>query len=510
MKNPVTTYGYAFAHNNTMNESTDTNPTSSGTRVVTRFAPSPTGFMHIGGVRTALFAYLYAKKMGGEFILRIEDTDKAREVEGSIEHIQESLRWIGIEWDYGPDKPGIHGSCLQSERLDLYKKYAQKLIDKGLAYPDPYTTDEVAQFREKAQEEKRPFLFREHRPETFDTWDGTKPLRFKVPEVKRYHWHDEVRGALEAGEEMLDDVILIKADGFPTYNFAHIVDDHEMGVTHVMRGEEFISSTPKFLSLYDALEIPYPKFVTMPPIMAADGKKKLGKRDGAKDILAYKNDGYLPETMLNFLALIGWNPGTEQELFSKEELIEAFTLEKIQRSGGAFNEEKLLWMNKEYLQKIDTSAYVAYAQAAFPESITGLPNFSEETLTKLVPTIQERVHVRSEITEAAETGEYSWAFTTPEVPKELLKWKKDDSAHDAVPRLHKVHELLSTADFSTPESIKAAVWDYAEEVGRGELLWPLRVALSGRERSPDPFTCAYIVGKDETLLRIRNASETLA
>lgn len=479
-------------------------------KVVTRFAPSPTGFMHIGGVRTALFSYLYAKKMEGDFILRIEDTDKAREVTGSIAHIQESLQWLGIEWDYGPDKPGPHGSCLQSDRLDLYKEYAQKLIEKGLAYPDPYTAEEVSKFREKAQEEKRPFLYRDHRPNIFEAWDGTKPLRFKVPEIKRYQWHDEVRGDLEAGEEMLDDIILIKADGFPTYNFAHIVDDHEMGVTHVMRGEEFISSTPKFLSLYDALEIPYPKFVTMPPIMAADGKKKLGKRDGAKDILEYRNDGYLSETMLNFLALIGWNPGTEQEVFSETELIDAFSLEKIQKSGGAFNEEKLLWMNKEYLQKLSTENFTTYALAALPESITTLPNFSNDTLQKLAPSIQERVHVRQEITDAAAEGEYTWAFTTPDVPKELLKWKKDEHTSDAAPRLQKAHELLSEVDFSSPESIKEAIWDYAEEVGRGELLWPLRVSLTGRERSPDPFTCAYILGKEETLLRIANALQILA
>ena len=194
-------------------------------KVVTRFAPSPTGFLHIGGVRTALYAWLWARKNNGTFILRIEDTDKNREVEGSIAHIQESLQWLGLDWDYGPDKPGDFGSCLQSDRLDVYNKYAEKLIDKGLAYPDPYTAEEVEKFREQAQEEKRPFLFRNHRPDTFEEWDGTKPLRFKVPEIKRYEWQDEVRGKLSAGEEMLDDIIIIKADGYPTYNFAHIIDD---------------------------------------------------------------------------------------------------------------------------------------------------------------------------------------------------------------------------------------------------------------------------------------------
>jgi len=480
-------------------------------KVVTRFAPSPTGFMHIGGIRTALFAYLYAKKEGGEFILRIEDTDKSREVDGSIEHIKESLQWLGIHWDYGPDKPGpwTHSSCLQSDRLELYKEYAQKLIDKGLAYPDPYTKEELDAFRDEAKENKRAFLFRDHRPETFEEWDGTKPLRFKATDIKRYHWQDSVRGDLEAGEEMLDDIIIIKADGYPTYNFAHIVDDLEMEVTHIMRGEEFIASTPKFLSLYDALEIPYPIFVTMPPIMAADGKKKLGKRDGAKDLLEYRTEGYLPEAMVNFLALIGWNPGTDQEIFSITELIDTFTLDKIQKSGGAFNEEKLLWMNKEYLQKMNPVAFSEYAINALPEETKTLPNYTEEAAIKLAPTIQERVHTAREITETAISGEYNFAFSTPIVSADALKWKKDEHASDAIPRLQKAMELLQGANFTSPESIKSVVWDYAEEVGRGDLLWPLRVSLTGMERSPDPFMCAYIIGKDETILRINNAVTTL-
>lgn len=480
-------------------------------KVVTRYAPSPTGFQHIGGIRTALFAYLYAKKEGGDFILRIEDTDKSREVDGAIEHTKEALQWLGIEWDYGPDKPGPWGggSFLQSDRLDIYKKYAQKLIDEGLAYADPYTKEELEAFRETAKAQKRPFLYRDHRPETTEPWDGTKPLRFKVTEVKRHHWKDAVRGDLEAGEEMLDDIIIIKADGYPTYNFAHIVDDLEMGVTHIMRGEEFIASTPKFLSLYDALELPYPIFVTMPPIMAADGKKKLGKRDGAKDILEYRAEGYLPEVMVNFLALIGWNPGTDQEIFSMEELVQTFSLDKIQRSGGAFNEEKLLWMNKEYFQKLDADTFSTLVINALPEETKALPQYSDATAMKLSPTIQERVHTSTEITQTALTGEYHFAFCTPEVSVESIKWKKDEQAKDALPRLQKASALLADADFTNAGTIKTALWNYAEEVGRGDLLWPLRVALTGMERSPDPFMCAFIIGREETLLRINNAITTL-
>ena len=479
-------------------------------KVVTRFAPSPTGFLHIGGVRTALFAYLFAKKNSGTFILRIEDTDKAREVAGSIQHIQDSLHWLGIEWDFGPNKPSSEfGSCLQSDRLDIYKKYAQKLIDKGLAYPDPYTSEELAEFRAQAEAEKRPFLYRNHRPENPGEWDGIKPLRFKVSEIKRYEWHDEVRGKLSAGEEMLDDAIIIKTDGFPTYNFAHIVDDLEMGVTHVMRGEEFISSTPKFLALYDALEIPYPKFVTLPPIMGPDGKKKLSKRDGAKDLLEYKTDGYLPETMRNFLSLIGWNPGGEQEVFPGDTLMEAFSIEKIQKSGGAFNEEKLRWMNKEYLKLLTETEKVLYFKDALPEQTVSLPQFSEERTTALAPVALERIHNKTEIIEAALAGEYNWAFQTPDYETEILKWKNDESVADVVPRLQKANKILAEADFTSPETIKSSLWDYAEEVGKGELLWPLRTCLSGRAQSPDPFTLAFILQKEETLSRITKACDKI-
>jgi glutamyl-tRNA synthetase len=480
------------------------NENQNNLKVITRFAPSPTGLLHIGGVRTALFAYLWAKKNNGTFILRIEDTDKAREVEGSIQQIQDSLQWLGIEWEFGPDKPSPEfGSCLQSDRLKTYKQYAQKLIDKGLAYPDPYTTEELAAFREAAQADNRPFLFRAHRPETFGEWDGTQSLRFKTPEIKRYTWQDAVRGELSAGEEMLDDFIIMKADGYPTYNFAHIVDDLEMAVTHVMRGEEFISSTPKFLSLYDALEIPYPTFVTLPPIMGPDGKKKLSKRDGAKDLLDYDKDGYLPEAMSNFLAFIGWNPGGEQELFTREELVQTFSLEKIQKSGGAFNEEKLQWMNKEYLAKLSDEERITYV-------INALPELDQTILTKMTPTILERVHNQVEIKEAAVAGEYAWAFGDISYESGVLKWKNDDTVAGALPRLQTAAKLLAEVDFTSSEAIKAAIWDYAEEVGRGELLWPLRVSLSGKERSPDPFTCAYILGKTETLARINTACDKIS
>jgi glutamyl-tRNA synthetase len=482
---------------------------SINTNVVTRYAPSPTGFQHIGGIRTALFAYLFARKHNGTFILRIEDTDKERQVAGSIEHTMEALTWIGISWDIGPTNPGTFGSVIQSERLPIYKKYADMLVEKGLAYADPYSTEQVDGFRAAATAAKKPFLFRDHRPENPPAWDGTMPLRLKVPEIKRYTWTDAVRGELSAGEEMLDDVILIKSDGYPTYNFAHIIDDHEMGVTHIMRADEFISSTPKFLSIYDALGFSYPVFVTLPPILRDDRTKKLGKRDGAKDILDYRTEGYLPEAMMNFLALTGWNPGTEQEYFTKDELIAAFDISKIQRAGAAFNEEKLLWMNKQHLQHLTTEEQEVYVKQHITAEITALPQYSDDRLQRLTPTIFERTQCGTDIVAGATAGEYDFAFAAPEYDTLILKPKNEDDITLVIPRLQSVLHLLAEADFTTPDTIKQAIWAYAEETGKGAVLWPLRVALSGRAQSPDPFTIAYIIGQQETLARIVTACDKI-
>jgi glutamyl-tRNA synthetase len=472
-------------------------------KVVTRFAPSPTGFQHIGGIRTALFAYLWARKNNGTFILRIEDTDQARSVEGSIEHLQKSLMWTGIDWDYGPDKPGSFGSCIQSERLDTYKEWAEKLIAKGLAYPDPYTPEEVETFRQKAQEEKRAFLFRDHRPETFGIWDGTQALRFKVPELKRYEWHDEARGTLSAGPEALDDFVLIKADGFPTYNLAHIVDDYNMGVTHIFRSDEWISSFPRFLSLYEAFGIDHPVFVTLPPILRSDRTKKLGKRDGAKDVLDYKKEGYLPQAMLNYLALIGWNPGTDQEIFSLQEMIEQFMPNRIQKSGAIANEEKLDWINREHIKRLSSEEFWSNAAPFIPSWIT---ESDQENLKKIEQLLRDRIEKFSDIQTLFDTGELDYFFKTPIVDEKMLVWKalKEDPEGLAKTKgyLTHVQEVLQSVDDWNVDALKDALMPYAEQEGKGNVLWPLRVTLSGKEKSPDPFELASILGKEVTLGRI--------
>jgi glutamyl-tRNA synthetase len=471
-------------------------------KIVTRFAPSPTGFIHVGNLRTALYAYLWARKNNGTFILRIEDTDKEREVSGSIEHIMKSLKWLGLDWDEGPDIGGPNAPYKQSERLESYKRYAQILIDKGLAYADPYTEEEVEVFRKKADEEKKPFLYREYRPKNPPIWDGLRPLRLKVPEVKSYKWNDLVYGDLSAGPEALDDFILIKSDGYPTYNFAHVIDDLEMNVTHVMRGQEFISSVPKYLSLYDGLELKHPHFVTLPPIMGKDGNKKLGKRDGAKDVLDYPKEGYLPEAMINFLAFLGWNPGGEKEIYSKEELISIFDITKIGHSGAKWNDEKLNWFNKEYIKKLSQEELEKNIFDWLPEKLR---------IKKLIPVITERISKFGDIKEMLERGELDPFYKEPIYEKEKLIYKNTDpnkiikNLTDTLETVEKTNDI----DF-TKENIKIFFMELADKLeSRGELLHPVRFALSGLDKSPDPFTLADILGKTKTISRLKKALELM-
>ncbi|OGI65202.1 glutamate--tRNA ligase [Candidatus Nomurabacteria bacterium RIFCSPLOWO2_01_FULL_39_18] len=469
-------------------------------KVVTRFAPSPTGFMHVGSVRTALFAWLWARKNNGIFILRIEDTDKKREVEGSIEHIMETLRWLGLDYDAGPDKcePGM--CYTQSERLEIYKKYANILIKKGFAYSDVSSLEEIEQFRKKAEEEKRAFLFREHRPENPPEWKEGFPLRFKIKEPKRTVWHDAVRGELTAGPEALDDFILIKSDGYPTYNFAHIVDDIEMGITHVVRGQEFISSTPNYIAVYEALEAPQPTYVTAPPIMGEEGNKKMGKREGAKDVLEYRNEGYLPEAMFNFLALLGWNPGSgdNREVMSREEIVESFDLTHIQKSGAQFNEEKLDWINKEHIKKLSPEQIEKNILEWLPE---GMKN------SKLVPVVLERISKWGDVKDIAERGKLDLFFETPEIQREKLIFK-NSTPEKISENIKIVIQALGNIDENnfTTENVKDALMLVANMgESRGEVLHPVRYALSGSDKSPDPFIIASIIGKNETISRLQKA-----
>lgn len=472
------------------------------TSIRTRFAPSPTGYIHVGNVRAALFPYLLARQQGGKFILRIEDTDQARFVEGATDLILDTLEWLGIDWDEGPRKGGKYGPYTQSERRDIYKKWAQKLINKGLAYADPYTPEQVQSFREEAIASKKPFLYRDYRPDTPPEWDGSQPLRFKVTDIKRQTWHDPIMGDLSAGEEVLDDFILIKADGLPTYNFAHIVDDAEMGVTHVIRGLEYISSIPRYLSLYEALELDVPVLACMPHIMAPDGKKKLGKRDGAKSVTDYRTDGILPEAMINFLASMGWNDGTEQEIFSKDELIEKFSLERVQRSGARFDEQRLIWMNGQWIRRLSIDDLYERVKAYWPASASSV---DEGYKKKVLGLVQDRLKTLAELAVMTK-----YFFEEPLPHSELIsdnKQLKKLSTEEISNLLDIVKNDLKDLNEWTSDNIQARLNALLEITGQkpGVLFSLIRVVTTWAPFSPQLNDTLALLGKDTTLARIESA-----
>lgn len=471
--------------------------------VRTRFAPSPTGYIHVGNVRAALFPYLLAKQQGGKFVLRIEDTDQARFVEGATDLILDTLEWLGMDWDEGPRKGGDFGPYVQTERRDHYKQWAQKLIDKGLAYADPYTPEQVQSFREEAIANKKPFLYRDYRPENPPAWDGTQPLRFKVAEPKRYTWNDPIMGELSAGPEALDDFILIKADGLPTYNFAHIVDDAEMQVTHVIRGVEYVSSIPRYLSLYEALELEVPVLACTPHIMAPDGKKKLGKRDGAKSATDYRTDGILPEAMLNFLASMGWNDGTEQEIFSKDELIEKFSLERVQRSGARFDEQRLLWMNGQWIRRLSLDDLYTRIAPYWPLAAA---NAGEDYKKQVLSLVQDRLKTLSELASMTK-----YFFEEPETNLELISGNKqlkklsNEEIHDLLDSVK--NAFVQTTDW-TPEALQNCLNQLLETTGQkpGTLFSLIRVVTTWAPFSPQLNDTLALLGKDTTLARIDAAT----
>lgn len=471
--------------------------------VRTRFAPSPTGFMHVGNLRTGLFAWLTARHAGGDFILRLEDTDKNREVEGSADHILECLNMLSLERDEGVDVGGPYAPYMQSERLDIYLQWAQRLIDAGRAYADPYSAEEVQKFREQAQAEKRAFLYRNHRPENPPTWDGSTPLRFKS-DPKAYDWHDEVMGNLHAGAEVVDDFILIKSDGYPTYNFAHIVDDAEMKITHVIRGQEFISSMPNYLNLYEALGLELPIFATMPHILNENGNKKLGKRDGARDVLSYIDEGYLPETMMSFIATLGWNDGTEQELFTRQELIEKFTLDRVQHSGARFDEKRLLWMNGQFIRQLSLDDLWNRVVNFWP---TEANRADEAYKRKVLELAQDRLKTLRDLPALT-----SYFFAEPTSDWSMI----DDNKQLGKVGRERLVELLTIAtsalessDF-TADAIQQTLNNLLEQTGEkpGTLFSLIRFAITWAPFSPALPETMEVLGRDITIKRLTSAYET--
>jgi len=473
--------------------------------VRTRFAPSPTGYMHVGGVRTALFAWLVAKQNDGKFVLRFEDTDKKREVEGAKDHIIKSLDCLGITHDEGPDVGGPFAPYTQSERLDSYNKWAQKLIEQGRAYADPYTPEEVQAFRDQAAAAKKPFLYRNNRPENPPAWDGTKPLRFKS-DPKSYSWHDEVMGDLKTGHEVIDDFVLIKSDGYPTYNFAHVIDDYEMQISHIMRGQEFLSSIPNYLNLYEALGITPPIMATLPHILGPEGNKKLSKRDGAKDVLDYVNDGYLPAALVNFIATLGWNDGSEQEIFNLDELIAKFRIDKIQRSGARFDERRLLWLNGHYIRQMNLEDLYNDVQKYWPEEAL---EYDDEYKKQVLALVQERLKY------FAELGELSIFFfidlpVNPELITQNKQLKKLDQ-QDIKGLLEQARSSLTDSDFSEVD-LTNRLNALLEATGQkpAVLFSLIRIATTQAPASPGLAQTLAVLGKERSLKRLNEQIDSLA
>lgn len=449
-------------------------------KVVVRFAPSPTGNLHIGSVRTALFNYLFARQNGGKMLLRIEDTDKERSTKEYTQNILEGLAWLGIKHD--GDIPH------QSERGDIYHKHIHHLIETGAAFVS----------KEEAVKEG----------------ERSEVIRFKNPN-KKIVFTDLIRGDIEVDTTDLGDFVIAKDIESPLYHLAVVIDDFEMGVTHIIRGDDGIANTPRQILIQEALGAPRPVYTHIPLILSPD-RSKLSKRHGAMAVTEYKDLGYLPEAIVNFLALLGWNPGTEQEIFSTEELIKEFRLEKVQKGGAIFNTEKLDWFNKQYIMKLSGDVLAEKMFAALPEEIAAASWFKKDIFEKIIPIIQEKIMRFGEVAEVV--NEMQFFFKPWDVFSHMLippvKGERDTTPENTAKTQEKLNKVINIlqeipeGEF-TSENIKAALWDYATAEGRGSVLWPMRYSLTGREKSPDPFTVASILGKNETILRLSTAPKNL-
>ena len=479
--------------------------------VRTRFAPSPTGFMHLGGLRTALYNYLYAKKNGGKFILRIEDTDQERYVEGATEVIYDTLRGCGMNWDEGPDIGGDYGPYVQSERKDLYLPYAKQLVEKGAAYYCFCTKEELDQRRAAAEARGEVFKYDKHclnlsKEEVQQKLDAGIPyvIRLNAPTTGESTYDDVVFGQLTFPNDTLDDMVLIKADGMPTYNFANVIDDHLMGITHVMRGMEYLSSTPKYNLLYNAFGWEIPQYVHLTTVMR-DAQHKLSKRDGDAYYSDFIEKGYLKEALINYLALVGWNPGDDREFFTMDELIEAFDIKRLNNAPGIFDMDKLTWFNAEYIRKMPFEDYLSMATPWFDKVLAG-KGFDYKRLAELM---QGRTEVFNRVPDMirflVEMPEYDLNLytnkkmkTDPAVAKESLALVK--------PVLEGITDWNETVIHDT---VMAAIAESGKK--NGAVLWPLRIAISGLASTPGgAFEIAYLLGKEETLRRLSLSMEKLA
>ena len=497
-------------------------------QVRVRFAPSPTGPLHIGGVRTALFNYLFAKKNNGVFFLRIEDTDQNRFVPGAEEYIMESLEWLGIAPDETIGKNERFGPYKQSERKHLYKQYADELINSGNAYYAFDTAEALDLHRKQHEEQGKTFIYNWHNREKLDTslvisTEETAKritagedyvIRFKTPVDETLHLQDIIRGDVKFETNLLDDKVLFKSDGMPTYHLANIVDDHLMETTHVIRGEEWLPSMPLHVLLYRAFGWEAPEFAHLPLILKPVGNGKLSKRDGDKlgfpvfplewkteegISSGYREKGFLPETVINFLALLGWNDGTEQELFSLEELVQKFDLTRVHKAGAKFDPEKNKWFNHQYLQKqSDASLAEAFEKDLAKRNIS-----TSLDLTKIVGMIKERAHFVNEFWDLAD---YFFEAPTSYDEKAAKNWKEETPV-----LMQQVISELEKIEYFTSVNIETLLkeWMTTNEIGMGKVMQPLRLSLVGALKGPHLFDIIEMIGKAETVKRIEKAIASL-
>ena len=499
------------------------------TKVRVRFAPSPTGPLHIGGVRTALFNYLFAKKHGGDFLLRIEDTDQNRYVEGAEQYIIDALNWCGIPYDEGIGKDGGYGPYRQSERKDIYRAYAEELINKGKAYYAFDTAEKLDGHRKNHEEQGKTFIYNWHNRLKLDNSLSLLPeevkkrlangddyvVRFLTPPDEKLQLTDIIRGNMEIDTNVLDDKVLFKSDGMPTYHLANIVDDHLMEITHVIRGEEWLPSLALHQQLYDAFGWKAPEFAHLPLIMKPVGKGKLSKRDGEKmgfpvfplswnESEGYREAGYFPEAVVNFLAMLGWNPGTEQELFTLEELVQAFSLERVNKSGARFDPEKTKWYNQHYLQETpDTELAISFLPIV-KEKTGNTEKADLDYVTKVVSLIKERAVFVSDFWELSD---YFFQAPLAYEEKAAKKQWKEDTAEIMTDLITVIEGISDFSSENTETQVKAWIGDKA--LSFGKVMPPLRLFLVGDMKGPHIFDIMSMIGKEESISRIRTALERL-
>lgn len=486
--------------------------------IKTRFAPSPTGYLHVGGLRTALYSYLYAKKNGGKFLLRIEDTDRERYVADGVDNILKSLYWAGIVPDEGVvmgkdgeiGETGKNGPYTQSERLPIYRKHADSLLEAGNAYFCFCTPERLTELREQQTAKKLPTGYDGHclaldPVETKKRVDAGERcvVRLKMPKSGETIFTDMIRGEVRFKNELVDDQVLMKSDGYPTYHFAVVVDDHLMEITHIIRGEEWISSVPKHLQIYKYFGWEVPQMAHLPLLLNPD-KSKLSKRQGDVAVEDYMKKGYLPEALVNFVAFLGWNPGTEKELYTLDELVEDFDFSKVGKTGAVFNVDKLNWFNKQYLKNLSNKELVKLAQPWLVEAGIDANN---KVVEKAAGLERERITVLSELPEAIK-----FIFKLPGYTADLLVWKKSsaEEVKKILPTLAEFMNTISVQDWNK-EKLEEKIKEWVGQMGysTGSVLWPMRAALSGQENSPGPFEIAEVLGKEAVLERIALAIKKL-